>query len=351
MEYKLNPSEISNVFVVPASVVDDDLRLAGSTQLKVLLWTLRHAKHENATLDELSEEIRIDKPDLIDAMQFWIDRGVIIRYPDDNRTAKPAKSETEQKPKTTAAAVSVPPAPVINAVSVPADIPMSKPSIDQIAVRCRESKELRDLFDEVQKQLGRTIGYDGQSTLLMMYDTYGLPAPVIVMAVEYALSQGKNSLKYIAGIGKQWCEKEIDTLEKAMQFIEDMNDCDGIWERFRQLTGLANPKPTAKQRGYLLTWTRDYGFGIDMIYLAYEEMADHTQKFSMQYIDKVLLSWKNSGIKTVDDAEKAKAAFESGKKTSAKEKTTPAKEQSFDIDEYERKSRSTVPVYKKKKAD
>ncbi|MCQ2463685.1 MAG: DnaD domain protein [Clostridia bacterium] len=352
MEYKLNPSEISNVFVVPASVVDDDLRLAGSTHLKVLLWTLRHAKHENATLDELSEELKINKPDLVDAMQFWIDRGVIIKYPDSGEPAMTQKAPSPAKEKPSAAAVSVtpPPAPPVVSVSAPADIPMSKPSIDQIAVRCKESGELRDLFDEVQKQLGRTIGYDGQSILLMMYDTYGLPVPVIIMAVEYALSQGKNSLKYIAGIGKQWCEKEIDTLEKAMQFIEDMNECDGIWERFRQLTGLSNPKPTAKQRGYLLTWTRDYGFNIDMIYSAYEEMADHTQKFSMQYIDKVLLNWKNSGIKTTDDVEQAKAAYESGKKPTANEKNN-SKEHSYDIEEYERKARSTVPVYRKKKAE
>lgn len=349
MEFKINPAEICNVFVVPASVVDEDLRLAGSAQLKVLLWTLRHSKHENATVQELSDELGLDKADVLDAMQFWLDRGVLLKQGE--APALQANTKPPAKSGGRAAVTPIPiPAPVqAEAKPAVAELPMSKPSLEQIAVRCKESRELRDLFEEVQKQLGRTIGYEGQSVLVMMFDTYGLPMSVILMAVEYAVSQGKTSMKYISSIGKLWCDKEIDTLEKALEFIDEMNSCDGIWERFRQLTGLKNPKPTTSQRGYLITWTKQFGYGIDMIYLAYEEMVDRTQKFSMQYIDRILANWHSQGVKTPDDVEKAKLNYKNSA-ASSKVRTFPKNgaDASYDLDEYERKAKQTPPVYKKK---
>ena len=99
--------------------------------------------------------------------------------------------------------------------TVLAPIPLSKPTSDQIACRLMEEPALRLLYAEAQQKLGRTIGYDGQSTLLMIHDQYGLPVEVILMILEYAASQGKTSMAYIAKMGRDWGEREIDTLEKA----------------------------------------------------------------------------------------------------------------------------------------
>ena len=35
-----------------------------------------------------------------------------------------------------------------------------------------------------------------------------------------------------------------------------------------------------------------------MIYLAYEEMLDHTDKISFPYMDKILENWRSNGITT-----------------------------------------------------
>ena len=46
MEYKMNLGSWNSVFAVPGDIVDKHLRLAGAAQLKVILWTLRHAGEE-----------------------------------------------------------------------------------------------------------------------------------------------------------------------------------------------------------------------------------------------------------------------------------------------------------------
>lgn len=94
------------------------------------------------------------------------------------------------------------------------DIVPSRPTAAEIAQRAEESADIKFLLLETQNKLGRTIGYDGQCTLLMMHDTYGIPVEVILMIIEYAVSIGKSSFHYIASIGKDWGEREIDTIEK-----------------------------------------------------------------------------------------------------------------------------------------
>lgn len=412
MEFRINPREINNIFAVPASVVDEDLRLAGSAQLKTLLWTLRHAKHENANVDELAKELRIDRADVIDAMQFWVDRGVLVR--DDDEEAAPRVRTTSRSanaayaPAAPAAYVQAPSVPVAYAQTpaapaayaqtpvVPAayvhtsaapvayaqttavsasypsaqlpqgtnvssaqtavsQINIEMPSHEQVAARCNESRDLRDLFSEVQQRLGRTIGYEGQAALLMLYDTYGLSPEVILMAVEWSVMQGKTGMKYIAAVGKGWAENEIDTVEKAVKYIEDMDSCDRLWRRFSELSGISNPKPTAKQRKFFSAWTQELEYGIDIIYMAYEEMADHTEKFSMPYMDKVLRSWHAEGYRNTDDVENAKLKFAQGKRTADVKQFPGGKNKkedaSYDLDSHDQKAKLSPPTYTRRKKD
>ena len=80
-----------------------------------------------------------------------------------------------------------------------------------------------------------------------------------------------------------------------------------------------------------------------MIFLAYEEMANHTQKFSIGYINKVLVSWHEKGYKKPSDIENAKksapAAMATGKKAEA----------SYDIGDFEKKSIGGLKYERNKK--
>ena len=93
-------------------------------------------------------------------------------------------------------------------------------------------------YAEAQQKLGRTIGYDGQSTLLMIHDQYGLPVEVILMILEYAASQGKTSMAYIAKMGRDWGEREIDTLEKAEEQLTRLRTGQSLWNQLKALTGI-----------------------------------------------------------------------------------------------------------------
>ena len=336
MEFKISPSAFGNMFAIPAAIVDENLKMAGAVQLKSILYMFRHFySGKNPSLEEISKAIGYDVDLVEDAMMFWLERGIVSKVEDDlGEQLKPAEKIAEVKSEAKKEEIKE---------KTVSEIPVLKPSHEQVAKRCSECDQFRMLFAEAQQKLGKTIGYDGQSTLIMIHDSYGLPIEVILMLLEYAVSKGKTGYKSLASIAKQWCEKDIDTLEAAEAYIMEQSEVDGLWREFQQLTGVKNANPTTKQRNYFSLWSKAYGFNAEMIYLAYEISIERTEKMSLGYMDKVLKSWSENSIKTPVDVEKEQEKWREGQK--AKSSSKASKEgksetktsSSYDLDAFAKK--------------
>lgn len=335
MSYSVNPSVFKSIFAVPTDIVDKHIRLANGDQLKVLLWILRNST-DNPDIDEMCKALKINKSDASDYLQYWVLTGVLAengQTVSTEATPVTVKEETvkeEKKPEIPAATV----AP-------------SKPSSREILERIEESPEIGHLFNEAQQMLGKTIGYDGQCTLLLLHDHYGLPMEVLFMMIDYCVSIGKSNYAYLEAVGRDWGTREIDTLDKAAEQIAILKKSNAVWKEFAQNAGITNPRPTVKQTEYLRRWSNEWKFSINMILLAYEEMANHTSKLSMAYIDKILMNWHDKGYKTPADVEKAVAE--------QKEKAKPASnskggvEASYDLDKFKEQSLHGELKYERKK--
>ncbi|MBE6756787.1 MAG: DnaD domain protein [Ruminococcaceae bacterium] len=338
MDFMINPLKWNNSFAVPSEVVDKHIRLAGSVQLKVLLWMMRHSAEEK-NMDEMSKDLGVSVADCSDALTFWSEMGLLVAT---DKTFAPEKV-AEKVPE-----------PVVETKKqetkrILPEIEAIKPTAQQIAARGDESEEIRFLFNEAQMRLGKTIGHDGQAVLLMMHDSYGLPVEVIVTIIEYCVSVGKTSTSYIAKIGKDWGEREIDSLEKADEVINELKASDEMWGEFRLRTGVSTPRPTTAQMKYLNRWKNEYGFTMDMIFLAYEETANNIQKMSFQYMDRILKNWFENGLRTPADVAKAKQERSvASQQNIAKSENKHKKKTSYNIDEVLRKNEETELVYKRK---
>ncbi|NLO46334.1 MAG: DnaD domain protein [Clostridiales bacterium] len=338
MNLKINPSlQWGAVFQVPACVVDKHLKIASPEQIKVLLWVLRHAS-DSPKLADICAALKCEEGDAEDCLKFWAQRGIFLY--EDAESDKPLQPKSDAAGERSRQAAKNPPLE---------PIPLVSPTSEQILARTKESSEIAFLFNESQKKLGRTIGYDTQCVLLMIHDQYGLPVEVILMIIEYCVSINKISIAYISAVGKDWAEKEIDTIEKADEQIEMLRRCNGIWKKFAALAGISNPRPTSVQSEYIRTWTYELSFDVDMIFLAYEEMANHCTRLSFAYMNKILKNWHSEGIKTHSEvAEASKKRLEKRSRSAAK-KSDSKSNASYDIEEYKRSTIHDPIVYKKKK--
>ncbi|MBE6785659.1 MAG: DnaD domain protein [Ruminococcaceae bacterium] len=340
MNYKINPLAFTGIFAVPTAVVDDNLRLASALQLKTLLYMLRHATDTDITLADISRATGYDEADIDDALIFWAERGLLVKGDSAPVVPVTAPKQAEASPATAAPAAPSP-AQTVKRVE---EIPVTKPSHEQVAARLQESEQLRLLFAEAQNILGKTVGYDGQSTLIMMHDSYGLPVEVILMAIEYNKNKGKTGFAAISKTGREWSELEIDSIEGAIEYIESHNVVDEAWQKLRSMTEITNKNPTQKQRRMLTAWTKEYGFSTDMIYFAYEEAIDNTGKISFEYMDKVLSSWHRNAVKTPQDIQREKIKWQQQKAKAAPAKSIKQKppgerrEPTFDVSAFTKKA-------------
>jgi len=335
MSYKVNPEKWNKIFAIPTEIVDKHIKLAGSAQLKVLLWFLRVGSDEfNA--EALSKATGIAKADALDAMQYWVETGVILK---DGETVTVKKAEETTKAEKVQPQTIVPDVVDLENKSV-----CDKPTTTDVARRGQESPELRFLWNISQDKLGKTLSFNDQRTLLWMHDHLGLPVEVIIMIIEYCVSMDKRGIGYIEKVGVSWANEEIFTLELAEVKLSDMKNRSNIWQKLREKFGLPNPHPTAKQSESLARWTKDFGFGIDVIELAFEECLNRTSKISLSYINKVLENWHDSGYRSVKEIKSA-AKPSTSRTANGREAT------SYDLDEFEKATLNKAIVYKKKKED
>jgi len=179
-------------------VADEHLKLARELELKVLLWLLRYDGSQG--LAALADWLGKPEGDLVNAVQFWIDRGMISI---NNEQVTMNNEERWPKPKPVAL---TPPAQALMPI---------RPTQAQILTRVGEDPGLRGLFGEADKILERTIGHEGQCMMLMLHDSHGLPNDVIYMLLRYCKQIGKTNNAYIEAVGRDWGQREIDSIEKA----------------------------------------------------------------------------------------------------------------------------------------
>lgn len=336
MSFSVNPSVFKSIFAVPTDIVDKHIRLANGHQLKVLLWILRNSP-DRPDLERMCKDLKIDMSDAQDYLQYWVLTGVLSG--ENNEIAVQPSAKTEIKEEI----INITPSTVKEQKPVIETVP-SKPSSIEIADRIDETPEIGHLFTEAQAKLGKTIGYDGQCTLLLLHDHYGLPVDVLFMLIDYCVSIGKTNYSYIQAVGKDWGLREIDTLDKAAEQITILRKTNTLWRDFAKYAGIVNPRPTMKQAEHLRKWSGELKFSTEMILLAYEEMADHTGKINFNYIEKILLNWHSKGYKTPEDVENAVA--EQKERKPGKESSSSA---SYDLDEFKERSLHGELKYERKK--
>lgn len=328
MTIRWDPEALDEVFALPAQVVDKHIRLAGSAQLKVLLWLARAGRGEFDP-DACAAAIGLPAADCIDALQYWVETGVLTRS-----GAKPARARTT-KPAPSAEPVSVQSAPKAPApVARPQAV---KPQMPEVIAREKASPEFAYLLDTTSARLGKPLSPGDMETLLYLYDTVGLPAEVVLMVVAYAITMGKTNMRYIEKIALDWADLGITTMAAAEEQLCHLERSRDAWARVCGWLALAIEHPTVAQMNNAEKWIFGWKMPEELIRHAYALCREKTGKFQSNYMTKILEHWHLDGLDTL---EKVQAAQKPAKKAGAAES-------SLALEEYEQQVADYVPVFRK----
>ena len=282
MNYTVNPASLFGAFSVPTAVVDKHIKMAGAVQLKTLLYIFRNPAAPISP-EDIAEHLSLPAADIRDSLAFWADAGVLLS--DGKETATVQAVEVK--------APSVRPA-------------AQKPDRAEVVRRGNENAEIAFLLREAQQKLGRTLRQNEASSLVWLYDDEGISLSVLLMVIEFAISDGKPNIGYIERTALDWADSGVENVGDAERKISEIYKTRTSFAVLRSAFGLGDRKAGKKELEYARLWVEDWKISRELLSHAYEICVDNTGKYSISYIASIIKQWHKDGVQKISDIKQEK---------------------------------------------
>lgn len=310
------------MFGIPTAVVDKYLKLATPSQLKVLLYILRHQCSEIDT-NQISTALSMNEELIEEAILFWEQTELFSTINEQPFEIEKTESTDVQKAaqeKSENEFISAP-----NTVAI-AQRSSSEVTLtpSEIASELKRNTGMMDLFRMAEQLIGEPLTHMQQRSLLWMYQYLQVPSDIILTIMSYCLSIDKSSMQYTEKLLYNWWNKGLCTMQQINDAIVKDQESRSYHGLVARTLDMQKP-PTSKQREFFDSWQK-LNIPTDLIRYAYEKTIEQTDKRSFPYMNKILINWSNAGYKTreeVDIGDKLNKNSNTikNKKSSGKKKT------------------------------
>jgi len=284
------------VFAVPNSLIDNYIKIATGDNLKVLLYCLRYTG-QVLSVGEISRSTGIAPDNVTTSIAFWEQRLKDEAFIKDiNATQSTYQQPTAIKDENVKASVEL----------LERDYDYSPKEISDII---KSNSDVDYLFKRCEELYGRLLKHNEQKALAVIIEDVGMNPEVALMLIVYCFSIGKTTTGYIKKLAKRWIEQGVDSHELADERIKrltEYNSVEGELKRLLEIKAI----PDA-QKPLFEKWLYEYGFSVEIIYLAYQKTLEKTGKLQYTFMDKVLTGLKE-GVSVL--TEDGKIEFASGVK-------------------------------------
>ena len=115
--------------------------------------------------------------------------------------------------------------------------------------------------------------------------------------IQYCVDHGKKDLRYIEKVAISWAQQGVTTPGQAAGMAGKYDR--SVYEIMKALG--KNGTPTKTEVSYITRWTKEYGFGTDIVFAACERTVLATDRLRFEYADRILASWHKSGVHSIND--------------------------------------------------
>ena len=162
----------------------------------------------------------------------------------------------------------------------------------------KQNEEISQLLYITEQYLSKTLTPTEIQKILYFYDELKMSADLIEYLVEYCVSRGRKSMRYIETVALAWFRDGVTTVEMAHEassrFSRD-------YYTILKAMGISGRNPVENEISYIDTWRKTYGFDLELIQEACSRTVLTTGQPSFQYADKILSGWKKKNVHTLED--------------------------------------------------
>lgn len=305
----LGSTPIENIFL------NDFMPMADGTHVKVYLLGLKLTKDNDPSLKItnplLAKHLGIPLSDVLSAWDFWEEKGIVVKHPNKDVEADPTNYDIEFK--------SLVQLYVSNnyQIFMPKN-PQSKKLKDTLyrstvndLLEVSHNPHISSMFSKIDHIVRRPLQAIERTRILDWFYNYNMSPDVILQAFYLAVEKrGKKSVGYVEGIIRNWYDLGITNAEQLEIHMSQNEEKHHRYQLVKKAIGAVNSLPTESEKKIMDRWFEDWKFSLELVLKACEK-SSATANPSVNYINGVLSSWHEKGVRTVEDAESESEKFKS----------------------------------------
>ena len=260
---------------------------ANGDAIKVYLYVYRCLyKGSLFTLEELSDILHLPEDNIISALKYWEEKGVIRLLYDADDNLDGLVFTQSRLPAVKPAMFSASKPENNSHVHKKADVPHTNPQpSDEELSELLNDVEFMEFIELSKYYLRRELKPDEVARIWVCYKEFSDVA-LMEHLLEYCVEQGHRSISYICSVAQCWYANGYRTLEqvKVRQSV-----IDAVKKVFNIDRNLGK-----NEYNYIDRWINEYGFSIEDIVKACELTWRKNQGPNFPYANGILMNWVKS---------------------------------------------------------
>lgn len=178
----------------------------------------------------------------------------------------------------------------------------------------RKNPDISELFFIIETYLKHTLSSSDTNMVLYWLDELHFSTDLVEYLVEYCITKGHSSLRYMNKVALGWADAGIKTIDQAK---DDAAAHSQIYYSVMKALGITGRNLVDSEVSLINKWVGEYGFDIELVKAACSKTISAIQKPSFEYTDSILANWRKKDVHTLKDVEVLDANFAKANKASA----------------------------------
>ena len=158
------------------------------------------------------------------------------------------------------------------------------------------------MLSDVERLTGKVLSAKEMQEVYSWIQDFGASAEVILFAVEYCVSKGKENIKYISKVVAQWSEQGFKTADDVKVYLGGLEQRHAVYKRILQALGL-NRGVTEAEKQLMDTWLDEMQFNMERILEACARTVSISNP-NLRYVNKILENWQQEANRDGRDVNK-----------------------------------------------
>ena len=345
-----------NHISVPRVFIDKYMADANGEFVKVYLFLLRcmaSSASSDCSISAIADHFNYTENDILRALKYWEKVGVLsIELNEQNQLTGLCFKDLTGGVQPVAEPLVV---ETISASTEVLNVPTKEKPAHSTKSSANQKREytldeikaltnndaVSELLFIIEMYLKKPLNSTEMNTVFFWYDGLKFSTELIEYLVEYCITNGHSSLRYMDTVALGWAENAIDSIDKAKEHVSIRSKA---YYSIMKAFGISGRNLADSEIVYVNKWSKEFGFDLEIIQEACKRTLSATQKPSFEYADTILTNWHTQNVHTRKDIAALDEAFNKNKRTVAPAQTTTVKrnkfnnfdQRSYDVDKLEK---------------